>query len=173
MFYFSLNLKDEGKRPESFKIAEKLREKFKNFQAGKLSVIEQSGGPPVGSDVQIKLLGDDLSILNSKADEVSRYLENQQGVTNVEKSIKSGTSKLVFTPDASLLADKNITIDQLGGFLRLYASGINFKENKFPGENEKQDITLRLYDERHMLIQLIKLIFQPQMEMFPLHLLEK
>ncbi len=143
---FSLNLKDEGKRPESFEIAEILREKFKDYQKGKFQVIEQSGGPPVGADVQIKLLGDDLAVLDKKADEVVIYLEKNQGITNAEKSIKSGTSKIVFSPSQELLTENNISVDQIGGLLRLYASGVQFENNKFPGDTEDKDITLRLYD---------------------------
>lgn len=144
---FSFNLKEEGKRPESFEIAEALRGKFKSYQKGKFSVIEQSGGPPVGADIQIKLLGDDLLILNQNADQAVRYLEKQAGTANVEKSVKSGTSKLVFVPDSPRLVENQISIDQLGALLRLYASGVNVEENKFPGNSESQDITLRLYNE--------------------------
>lgn len=144
---YSLHLKDEGKRAESFDIAEKLRNKFSNYQSGKFQIIEQSGGPPVGADVQIKLVGDDLSVLNKKADEVVAYLEKNSGVANAEKSIKPGTSKVVFVPNSETLAENNISIDQLGGLLRLYASGIQFTDNKFPGDNDKKDITLRLYND--------------------------
>ncbi len=144
---YSLNLKKEGQREESFEIAEKLRNKFSNYQAGKFQVIEQSGGPPVGADVQIKLVGDDLSVLNKKADEVVAYLEKNPGIANAEKSIQPGTSKIVFVPNSEIIADNNISVDQLGGLLRLYASGIKFESNKFPGETEEKDITLRLYNE--------------------------
>ncbi len=144
---FSLNLMDKGRRPESFVIAEELRNKFSGYTKGKLSVLEQSGGPPVGADVQIKLAGDDLDVLDKKANEVMHYLQGNGGVTNIEKSIKPGTSKLTFIPDAAVLADDNITTDQLGGLLRLYASGIKIHENKFPEDTQKEDITLRLYDD--------------------------
>jgi HAE1 family hydrophobic/amphiphilic exporter-1 len=141
---FTINLIDKGMRPPSFKIAEDLRNRYASYQTGKLSVIEESGGPPVGADVQIKLLGDDLMVLDSKANEIVSYLNNQPGLTNVEKSIKPGTGKLVFVPDKATLADNGITTDQLGLWLRLYASGMNFDQNKFPGDEESKDITLRL-----------------------------
>ncbi len=144
---FSLNLLDAGKRRESTEIADSLRTKFANYQKGRLNVVEESGGPPAGADLQIKLLGDDLSILGKKADEVAAYLEKQPGVTNVDKSVKSGTSKLAFVPDKSLLAQQNIGYDQLGLWLRLYASGFKVASHKFPGDNKDRDVTLRLYPE--------------------------
>lgn len=132
------------KKNSSF-VAEKLRSKYDNFPKGKLNVVEQSGGPPAGADVQIKLLGDDLGILNKKSDEVSAFLAKQNGITNVNKSIKEGTSKLTFTPDKALMSESNISNDQLGLALRLYSSGFTVDTNKFPGSSEDQDITLRLY----------------------------
>lgn len=144
---FSFNLTDKGTRKESPEIAEGLRKKFADYQKGKLNVVEESGGPPAGADLQIKLLGDDLSVLGKKADEVIAYLKTQPGVTNVDKSVKSGTSKLTFVPDKAMLAQQNIGFDQLGLSLRLYASGFKVASHKFPGDNKDRDITLRLYPE--------------------------
>jgi len=144
---YSLNLVEEGTRPESFEIAEDIRSRLTNYNKGKFSVIEQSGGPPVGADVQIKLVGSDLSVLDRYANRVITYLETREGITNTEKSIKPGTSKVVFEPDIAALADNSLSIDQLGGLLRLYASGIKIDDNKFGENQEEQDITLRLYNE--------------------------
>lgn len=154
---FSLNLEEAGHRPESFEIAETLREEFKEYNKGKFSVIEQSGGPPVGADVQIKLLGSDLSVLDKKADEIVSFLEKQSGTTNVEKSIKPGTSKLVFNPDNTLLSDAGLTTAELGGLLRLYASGLSVEENKFPGEADEQSVTLRLFQDTSYITSLDEL----------------
>lgn len=170
---YSLNLTEEGTRPESFDLSEELREEFKDYKKGKLSVIELSGGPPVGADIQIKLLGDDLHVLDQKADEVVKFLENQNGVTNVEKSIKSGTSKLVFTPNNALLAENNVSVEQIGGLLRLYASGVNLEENKFPGDSEEVDITLRLYEDSSFVETLDTLSIPTQTGNIPLASLGK
>lgn len=142
---FVLNLfdKKERKKP-SIDVAQDIRDNYKNYQKGKLSVIEVSGGPPAGADVQIKLLGDDLDVLNKYADKIEKYLKTVPGVTNIDKSIKPGTSKIAFVPDKSLLAQNQIPVDQMGLWLRLYASGFNFAKNKFPGDTADKDITLRL-----------------------------
>lgn len=143
----NINLVDKNDRPESSEIAEELRSKYENYTPGKLSVIELSGGPPAGADVQIKLSGDDLGVLDKKADQLISYLANQPGTTNIDKSIKPGTGKLSFIPNKDELAQNNISIDQLGQTLRLYASGIKADSNKFPGDDEDKDIVLRAYPE--------------------------
>ncbi|HZE87374.1 MAG TPA: efflux RND transporter permease subunit, partial [Methylomirabilota bacterium] len=129
----------------SIDIAQELRDKYQNYQKGTLSVVEVSGGPPAGSDIQIKLSGDDLTVLDSYANKIQDYLDKQQGVANVSKSIKSGTSKIVFVPDYQKLLDAGITQDQLGLWLRTYASGFTLETNAKlqQGTNESQDIVFR------------------------------
>ncbi len=141
---FTINLtKHKERNISSFAIAQKIRQKFVNYQEGTIKVQEVSGGPPAGADVQIKILGDDLSQLDTYANNTEDYLKTENGVTNIDKSIKPGTSKLVFVPDAAALAQNQISIDQLGLWLRIYGAGLSVDKNKFEGETESKDITLR------------------------------
>lgn len=146
---FSLVLPKKSERKlSSIDIAELLRNKYSNYTKGKLTVAEVSGGPPAGSDIQIKLFGDDLATLDTYADKITHYLESQKGAADIQKSIKSGTSKLVFTPDAQKMAYYNVTQDQLGLWLRTFASGFTLETIKFPDSgNDDLDITLRLGDK--------------------------
>ena len=146
-FLFTLVLKEKRERHSS-QVAQSIREEFANYSNGKFSVVEQSGGPPAGADIQIKLLGPDLGILDGYADDISSYLEERAGLTNINKSIKPGTSKITFTPDRQKLLENGITIDQIGLFLRTYASGLELESVKFDiTEKEEQDITLRFSDK--------------------------
>ncbi len=129
----------------SIDLAQMIRDRYANYQKGKFSVIEESGGPPAGSDLQIKLFGDDLTVLDTYANKIEAYLTKQQGVTNIDKSIKSGTSKIVFTPDYQKMLDAGVTQDQLGLWLRTYASGftLDSKVKIEQGNTQEQDIVLR------------------------------
>lgn len=140
---FTLNLTPHGKRPiASYQIADMLREKYKNYLPGKASVLEESGGPPAGADIQIKLLGDDLSVLNTYSDKVIGFLQKQPGVVSVQKSITPGTSKIIFIPDRAKMAENSITEDQIGNALRSFASGQTISTDvKFDSKNH--DIILR------------------------------
>lgn len=137
--------KKEDRHESSSDIAQMLRDEFADYRTGQLQVQEVSGGPPVGADLQIKLLGDDLNTLDSYANKVETYLGKQKGVTNVQKSIKPGTPKLSFTPDIATLSQNQISLDQVGLYLRLYASGFSVGKNKFGSDTQDKDITLRLY----------------------------
>lgn len=129
----------------SMDIAQEIRDKYANYQKGKVSVVEQSGGPPAGSDVQIKLFGTDLAVIDSYANKLEDYLHKQPGATNIDKSIKSGTSKIVFVPDSQKMITAGITQDQVGSSLRTYASGttLNSKVKIEQGNTQEQDIVLR------------------------------
>jgi multidrug efflux pump subunit AcrB len=129
----------------SIAFSENLRDRYATYQPGRIQVIEQSGGPPAGADLQIELSGEDLSQLSAYADRLTAYLENTEGTTNVDKSIKSGTSKLVFVPEQEKLAQYNLTPDVLGLWLRLYASGVPTDTVTFVKDNgDETDITIRL-----------------------------
>ncbi len=133
---------DEERGPTSLEIAAQLRETLKGYTKGMVNVIELSGGPPAGADVQISILGDDLAVLNTYATRIQTWLKTQPGVTNVQSSNKPSTSKIVFVPDKTKLAENNLTPDALGLWLRTYASGFTLdtiKEN-----NEDMDITFRM-----------------------------
>lgn len=135
-------------RISSIDLAQRERDKYATYQKGKISIIEESGGPPAGADVQIKLFGTDLSILDNFANKVESFLKSQAGITNIDKSIKSGTSKIVFIPDYQKMSDEGITRDQAALWLRTFASGFTLDSNVQieSGNTKSQDIILRMTD---------------------------
>lgn len=142
---FTLALPEKKQRTiDSLKIAEKLRKEIRdiNFQ-GKITVIEQSGGPPAGAEVQVQLLGDDLTKLNEYADSIVTYLTSQPGIINASKSVTPGTAKLTFVPDFSRMTEEGLSQETLGLWMRTFTTGFTFKSVKF-GQKESQDIVFRM-----------------------------
>lgn len=123
-------------------IAQQIRDELQNYSKGKLTVQELSAGPPAGADIQLTLLGEDSGVLETYANKVIAFLEQQKGVANVDKSIKPGTPKLVFVPNKEKLANNGLTADTLGFWMRTYASGFTLDKIKF--EDEEKDIVFRL-----------------------------
>lgn len=157
--------KDEGRR-SSIVIADELRQRFKSYTKGTVTVQEVSGGPPAGSDIQIKVLGDDLSVLDRYADKLIAYLKSQKGVTDVSKSVKPGTSKLVFVPDDTKMSAAGITTDQIGLLLRSYASGFTLDKIRF--ENKETEIVFRMMETDPNPQQITTLTIQTQSGAVPL-----
>jgi hydrophobic/amphiphilic exporter-1 (mainly G- bacteria), HAE1 family len=129
----------------SIDVAQMIRERYANYQKGTVSVIEESGGPPAGADVQIKLFGSDLAVLESYADKLETYLKSQPGVTNVDESVKTGTSKIVFVPDQQKMIATGVTESQLAQWLSTYANGYTLDNNVQieQGNSQNQQIVFR------------------------------
>ncbi len=130
---YTLHLPEKPKKVslDSIHISQMLREKFKNYSEGKLSVVELSDGPPAGAEVSITLVGDDMTQLEEYSDVIQDYLSKQAGVINIEKSVKSGTSAIVFEPNLQRMQDLGITNDNLGFWLRTLVSGFELDSVSF------------------------------------------
>jgi len=140
-FLVTLHLIPKAKRQHtSTELADIVRKKYGSYPDGKLTIEEVSGGPPAGADLQIKLSGDDLTQLDKYADQVIIFLKKQKGILNVDKSVKPGSSKIVFTPDKEKLTQFNISVDTVGLFLRTYASGLTIQTIKV--DSKDKDIVL-------------------------------
>jgi len=142
----TLNLGEpETRKKTSYDIAEQLRKELKTITEANVSVAEASSGPPAGADVAISLNGDDLQKLNDYADQIVTHLQSQPGVTNIEKSLKSGTSKIVFVPDMVKLTNYQVSVDAIGLWLRTYASGFTLTDVRFDKTSrDKEDIVFTI-----------------------------
>jgi len=139
---FSLILDEEEDRElSSIDIAQNVRREFTDYNKGDLTVQELAGGPPVGADIVIQLLGDDLQVLDTYANRVISYLKTLEGVDNPEKSVSTGTSKIVYVPNKNKMAQLEISEGDIGLQLRTFASGFTLDEVRF--EEDKQDIVFR------------------------------
>ncbi len=132
----TISLVDETYRNnDSIQISQELRNAFSDYPNGEFSVVEVSGGPPVGDDILITILGTDLQTLDKIADEIGEFMNEQPGVTNVEKSIEPGIGKMVFVPDTSKLSEYGLTIDTLGFTMRSYLSGMSPDDLRIEDDN--------------------------------------
>jgi HAE1 family hydrophobic/amphiphilic exporter-1 len=169
--FYTLHLVPKEKRKiSSLTIAEDLRKKFSHYPSGTISVVEESGGPPAGADLQIKLLGNDLGTLDNYADKLIAFLKTQKGATNVNKSIHSGTSKLVFVPDSSKLAEVGLSPDAISLWLRMYASGFTLDSPNFDkNSRDKQDIVFKVEASDRSPVSISEMnIFTPAGVSYPL-----
>ncbi|NTU73289.1 efflux RND transporter permease subunit [Candidatus Roizmanbacteria bacterium] len=160
---FTLSLEEkEHRKINSIKVGDYLREKYTKYTAGTLSVAEESGGPPAGSDLQINLYGDDLTVIDQYANQISAYLAQQSGVTNVSKSISAGTSKIRFIPDKQKIQEAGISLDQVGLWLRTFASGFTATSVKFNNAKDSEDVVIRMSPNSQTPEQITSLIIPTQ-----------
>lgn len=144
--FFTVRLKEKKQRHiSSIDLSEQVRSHFAGYTKGEVQVVEESGGPPAGADLQMELSGSDLATLDQYADSLVTYLQNQKGITNVKKSVKSGTSKLVFRPNMSRVSEASVGLDSIGLGMRTFASGFTLDSINFDkSSTEKTDVVLRI-----------------------------
>lgn len=151
----------------SIEVAERIRAKYSSFEQGRVSVVELSGGPPVGADLQIKLFGEDLSNLSQYGDNLATYLSGQEGVINIEKSIKEGTSQIQYIPGRTKFAEIGLPVDSAGLLLRTFASGFTLDTVRF--NETSYDVVLRVSGDGAKVEDLTKMtVTTPQGAVVPL-----
>jgi multidrug efflux pump subunit AcrB len=169
--FFTVKLSEKEKRERtSTDIATALRAEFKSYAVGEISVIEVSGGPPAGADVQITLLGEDLLELEKYVTQVKTYLQSQSNITNVRTSVAESTSGIEFKPDYNTLAELQVSVDTVANALRLYASGLPLDQIAFDAaDTDKTAIIFRMTPELGSPEGLLQLqVFTPDGRSIPL-----
>lgn len=142
----AINLKllpEDERKKTSDTISNEIREilKEKNLNG---TVYVESGGPPAGSDVTVKIIGEELSELQQIADQIESELQSKPGVINIQRSVKQGNSKLTFTPDTTKLAQYGLTNQDLALWMRTAVSGFELYEADFQELPEKTKVMLYL-----------------------------
>jgi multidrug efflux pump subunit AcrB len=148
----------------SMQIAEELRRTLpQSVPNGRVAIEELSGGPPVGSDLDLKISGAELSELDVIAQQVEQYLSSQEGVVNIERSVKPGPSQLVFQPDTARLAALQLSPPEVAFWLRTALSGFSLAEVALNGTSDKSEVTLYFQNRLFALEEIGGLyVFSPQ-----------
>ncbi|MDH3615615.1 MAG: efflux RND transporter permease subunit [Gammaproteobacteria bacterium] len=91
---------------------------FENF-----TYIIDSGGPPIGRPVQLRIIGSDDQQRRSLADTVVAELEKVDGVSDIERDDKSGKEQIVVDLDYIRLAEQDLSVADVAKNLRLAYDG--------------------------------------------------
>lgn len=144
----TINLVDKEERDiSSVEIAQNLRtsDAVRQFDQGEVIISELGGGPPAGADVTIKLLGDDLAVLDDYANQVMNFLNDTPGAINIKKSVEVGSSKVSFVPDQNQLMVHGVSVQEVGSYLRTFGSGLTVSDDiDFDDLSDSRDIMIRL-----------------------------
>jgi multidrug efflux pump subunit AcrB len=159
----TVNLLPADDRPgvRSSDIIEQLRERFMGITSATVRVVQTNNGPPVGSPIVIKLLGEDLRELSIAADKAERLLQSIPGTVDVETSLRDDGTEFRFTIDRERTAEAGLTPAQVAQALRIAVNGstvttirrlgedidILMKLNLNPNYNNPEDTSLATVDD--------------------------
>ncbi len=91
---------------------------FENF-----TYVIDSGGPPIGRPVQLRIIGSDDQQRRSLADAIVAELEKVDGVSDIERDDKSGKDQIVVDLDYIRLAEQDLNVADVARNLRLAYDG--------------------------------------------------
>jgi HAE1 family hydrophobic/amphiphilic exporter-1 len=95
--------------------------------------------------VEFNLRGPDYAVLNEKAREIMKRLEDSGQVVDVDNNYRIGMPELRVVPDREAAALRGVTMDSIGRTVLAAIGGI--PEGKFTQDGRRYDIRLRLTPE--------------------------
>jgi cobalt-zinc-cadmium resistance protein CzcA len=111
------------------------------------------------SQLILKLFGEDIDLLKTKADEIAQTLSSVQGVTDLMTEKVSGQPYLTITIDRAKIARYGLNISDVQKVIEIAVAGKS--ASKFYEENRSFDITVRMPEENRNSIQAIENILVP------------
>lgn len=140
----TVNLPPGDERPgiTSTNIVEMLRERFAGIRSADVRVVQANNGPPVGSPIVIKFLGEDLGEIGIAAERAERLLASIPGTVDVETSLRDDGTEFEFVVDRAKVAEAGLTPSAVAGALRTAVNGSTVTTIRRLGEDI--DILVRL-----------------------------
>lgn len=111
------------------------------------------------SQLILKLFGEDIDLLKSKADEVAKVLSSIEGGTDLMTEKVSGQPYLTINIDRSKIARYGLNINDVQNVIEIAIAGN--AASKFYEENRSFDITVRMPEEKRNSIEAIENILVP------------
>jgi len=129
-------------------IMEDLREQFKSIKNVKVTLRDNSARNlssgrqnPIGFNMR----GPDLEILNRKTQEIIAQLESEKLAVDLDSDFKKGIPELILRPNREAMAERGITVDQVGLVL---SSGIgSVRQGRFTMDGKRYDIRFKIKNE--------------------------
>jgi multidrug efflux pump subunit AcrB len=124
-------------------LIQELREIFSDYSGGDIEVKELMQGPPVEAPIAIKILGDDLEILEALSRDVENIIASEPGTININNPLKTSKMDLrvnINRDKAGILGVPLIEIDRTvrAGITGMRVSGYT------DSAGEEYDIVVRL-----------------------------
>ncbi len=147
--YVRVNITDkEDRKEKSYDITARIRKQInKEITEADVTINEESSGPPGGSPIELRVVGDDLVTLNELAEEIKDELSQIDTVINADTSVKFSSGEFVFAPDKEIISKTGLSVYQIASQLRSGISGNN--DSTISRDGEDLDIVIK-YDKNRL-----------------------
>lgn len=128
----------------SMDISKELRQRLSSYQKAKVTVMEESGGPPAGASFQANIQGEDLQQLEKIANDFQKVLKDIPGAINISSSLTPAVGQVTVVLKEPELARRGLTAAQVGSWLRTALSGT--EATSFVTNDVETNIMVKLAD---------------------------
>ena len=134
----------------------KVREAVRNIPGTKITVSQESSGPPTAKPILIEITGENLDSIIATSKRMKSYLDKKQiaGVEELKSDFQANKPEIIFNLDRGRMNTEGISTGMIAQDLRTAMFGMEI--SRFKDANDDYPITLRLNKEQHNNIDIIK-----------------
>jgi len=117
-----INLHKERERT-SIEVTEEMRTLLTGIPGAVIRVTEISAGPPTAPPVEVRIVGPELSTLDSLSQKVVQHLQGINGAIEIESNLDDSAGEFTFRFDSTALAEAGLTAADASQALRTTVFG--------------------------------------------------
>ena len=160
---------DRNQRKNGHEIISELRDQFDNIKGIKIEVSEQSGGPPIGKDVEIRITGPSSSSILKVTKDVRNYIdENIIGLVSVEDTLPVPLVDWELIIDKPKAAQFGADIFTIGKAVSLVTNGIMIGKYRPDDVDDELEIFVRYADKERSIDQLDNIMIETRSGQIPI-----
>ena len=125
-------------------------------------------GPPVGKPVQVQLSSRNPDLLEAEAAKVRRFMDNLDGLADVEDSRPMPGIEWELTVDRAQAAKFGADIQAIGQFVKLVTNGLKLSEYRPDDTDDEIDIVVRYPAAQRTIDQLDRIRLQTSAGLVPI-----
>ena len=131
-----------------------LRNELSNISGIKYEVIEETGGPPVGKDLEIRITGPTSDILVPVTKSLRDYIDNLDELISIEDTLPIPLVDWELTIDKPKAAQFGVDIFTIGTAIKLVTEGIMIGKYRPNDIDEELEIYVRYPESDRSIDQL-------------------
>ncbi|MDZ7722661.1 MAG: efflux RND transporter permease subunit [candidate division KSB1 bacterium] len=120
-----------------------LRKRFDRYPGAKIQIKELEQGPPVEAPVAIRVLGDNMAMLERIAGDVESMLKQHPGTVNIDNPLRTGKSNLKIKMNRDKAAMLGVRLSDIDFTVRAALNGLTLGEYR-DVNGKAYDMVLRL-----------------------------
>ncbi len=141
----------EDRARPSAELIQEIRAALTDITGAEVKVERQEHGPPTGSAVTVRIIGDDLRRLEAVSEQARQLLADVPNLVNLRSDLEAARPELSFRIDRERAMLLGVNTQVVGQFLKTAVLGM--KVGDFREFNDEYDIVLRLPESQRVNIE--------------------